>query len=59
MTAEGVDARGVRLSIAKTGAALLPVTIATSRQLIAPMIAMIGRPERSDGTYVRSVVSGI
>jgi len=47
------------LSFAKTGAALLPVTIATSRQLIAPMIAMVGRPERSDVTYVRSAVSGI
>jgi hypothetical protein len=47
------------LSFAKTGAALLPVTIATSRQLIASMIAMVGRPERSDGTYVRPPVSGI
>jgi hypothetical protein len=48
-----------RLSFAKTGAALLPVTIATSRELIAPMIAMVGGPERSNGTYVRSAVSGI
>jgi hypothetical protein len=40
------------LSFAKTGAALLPVTVATSRELIAPMITMIGRPERSDGTRV-------
>jgi hypothetical protein len=31
-----------RLSFAKTGAALLPVTVAASRELIAPMITMIG-----------------
>jgi hypothetical protein len=45
------------VSFAKTGAALLPVTIATSRELIAPMLTMIGRPERSDETYVRAPVS--
>ena len=45
------------VSFAKTGAALLPVPIATSRELIAPMITMIGRPERSDGTCVRAHVS--
>ena len=47
----------VTLSFAKTGAALLPVTIATSRELIAPMITMIGKPECSDGTCVRAHVS--
>jgi hypothetical protein len=40
------------LSFAKTCAMLLLVTIATSRELIAPMITMIVRPERSDVTRV-------
>ena len=50
---------GKPVYFAKTGAALLPVTIATSRELIVPVIAMVGRPERSDGTHVESPVSGI
>jgi len=45
------------VSFAKTDAAMLPVTIATSRELIALVITMIGRPERSDGTCVRAHVS--
>src|ERR1700736_5734950 len=45
------------VSFAKTGAALLPATIATSRDLSAPMITMMGRPERCDGTYGRAHVS--
>src|SRR5713101_6088296 len=49
--------RAYDLSFAKTGAALLPVTIATSRRLIAPMITLIGRPERANGTCVRAHVS--
>ena len=40
------------LTFAKTGAALSPVTTATSRELIALTVAMVGRPECSDETYV-------
>src|SRR5438128_130331 len=41
------------LSFAKTSAGLLPVAVATSRELIALMIARIGTPDRSDRTRAR------
>jgi hypothetical protein len=50
---------GEGLSFARTGAALLSVTIAASRELIALMIAMVARPERSAGMCVRSHVGCI